>query len=113
MNTKELYLQANGAHPLTVNEFLDRLAACIRRLENRFPLSLLSDGEQPNLPQNLDEPLNLHARYIPALLAGIYAEGAGSAAAAAQFYTEADAAYISLWRDAARARQIGRAGGER
>lgn len=112
MNTKELYLRAERDRALTVNEFLDRLHTCIRRLGNRYPLSLLTGGATPTLPSTLEEPINLDVAYVPALLQGILAEGSGETGALTRFYAEADAAYIALWRKAARGRQLGRKGGD-
>lgn len=109
MNTKELYLRASTLAPLEQNEFLDRLAECLSYLENVYPRTLLSGGEPLVIPKSLDEDMNIDRRFVTALTRGIFARGTNAATDRAAFVAEADAAYLALWREAAKGRQIGRA----
>lgn len=111
MNTQKLYLRASTLAPLEQNEFLDRLAECLAYLENVYPRALLSGGEALIIPSSLDEDINIDRRFENALLRGIFARGTNATADRSAFVAEADAAYLALWREAARGRQIGRARG--
>ena len=108
MNTKELYLRASTLAPLEQNEFLDRLAECLAYLENVYPRALLSGGEALVIPKALDEDSNIDRRFESALLAGILARTTHKSEDRSAFTREADAAYLALWREAAKGRQIGR-----
>ena len=114
MNTKELYLRANALAPLEQNEFFDRLGNCLCYLKNLYPLSLLTGGDELRVPGSLREDINLNPAYFSALLRGILAEGSGTALDRATFVEEAERAYLSLWRQAAKGRQIAnyRTGGD-
>lgn len=107
MNTKELYLRASTLAPLEQNEFLDRLAECLIYLENVYPRALLSGGETLMIPRSLDEDSNIDRRFENALLMGILARTTHKSEDRSAFVSEADAAYLALWREAARGRQIG------
>ena len=108
MNTKELYLRASTLAPLEQNEFLDRLAECLAYLENVYPRALLSDGKALVIPTSLDESSNINRRFENALVLGILARTTHKTEDRAVFVAEADAAYLALWREAAKGRQIGK-----
>ena len=107
MNTKQLYLRASALAPLDQNEFLDRLAECLTYLENVYPRALLTGGEPLVIPKSLDEDMNIDRRFVTAITRGIFARGTNSAVDRSAFTAEADAAYLALWREAAKGRRIG------
>jgi hypothetical protein len=108
MNTKELYLRASTLAPLEQNEFLDRLAECLAYLENVYPRAILSHGEALVIPGSLDESANINRRFESALILGVIARTTHKTEDRAAFVAEADAAYLALWREAAKGRQIGK-----
>ena len=106
MNTKELYLRASALAPLEQNEFLDRLRDCLIYLENVYPRALLTGGEALVIPTSLEEECNIDRRFASALIRGVFARATGSSADRIGFTEEADAAYLALWREAAKGKRI-------
>lgn len=111
MKTKQLFLRAYEVCPMEEREFLNYLENCLRALLTRYPTALLAaDGDgEIKIPTAMNEECGIDELYSGALLQGVVAGATGDAADRAAFFEEADHAYRSLWRRAARgARALGR-----
>ena len=111
MTTKQLFLLATEVCPMEQNEFFLHLGNALRALLARYPTSLLAkEGDcEIKAPSVFSEDCGVNDLYGGALLRGVIAGKSGSEADRLLFLEEADAAYLNLWRRAARGkRHVGR-----
>ncbi len=107
MTTKQLYLWVYERHPMETGEFFPCLSACVRRLLARYPTGLLAAPGDGSItaPRTLEEETGIDPLYAEALVNGVLYEASGQAAHDTRFREEADRAYLTLWRRAARGKR--------
>ena len=101
-------MRARELCPMEQVEFLGYLGDCVRTLLARYPTGLLARAGDGSIqaPETVDEESGLDPLYDQALILGAVAGKSGKSEDADKFTREAELAFRTLWRRAARGKRL-------